>query len=92
MPWDIEIVTNSLGGIQRLYKFSNGLYLSAVQNSMSYGNREYMGEKGQWEIAVVDSDGNWKTKDIFPDATDDVIGWLDFSRVYELVHVVDDWR
>jgi hypothetical protein len=92
MSWDIEVVNNSLGGIQRLYKFSNGLYLSAVKNSISYGNREHMGEKDQWEIAVVDSEGNWKTKDIFPDATDDVIGWLDFNRVYELVHVVDDWR
>ena len=81
MSWNIEVVTNSLGGIQRLYKFSNGLYLSAVQNSMSYGNREYMGEKGQWEIAVIDSDGNWKTKDIFQDATDDVIGRY-LSRCY----------
>ena len=29
---------------------------------MSYGNREYMGEKGQWEIAVVDSDEIGKLK------------------------------
>lgn len=92
MSWDVEIVNNSFGGIQRRYKFSNGLCLSAVQDFMSYGNREYMGEKGQWEIAVLDPKGNFKTKDIFPNADDDVIGWLDFNRVYELVHVVDDYK
>jgi len=91
MSWDMEINTR-FGGVQRIYKFSNGLFASAVQNPISYGNREHMGERGQWELAVLDSKGNFKTKEVFPDADDDVIGWLNFNRVYELVHVIDDHK
>lgn len=50
------------GGIEKLYKFSNGLSVSAIKNDFSYGNR--FGE-GLWEIAVFDESGSWKTKDVF---------------------------
>jgi len=58
-------------GIQKIYKFSNGLTVSAIRTPYSYGGRD-----GKWEMAVMTRDGDWFTKQIFLDADDDVIGHL----------------
>lgn len=43
------------GGIQRVYKFSNGFGASVVKHEFSYGGR-----KGLWELAVIKfTDNKW---------------------------------
>lgn len=90
MSWTMTKKPHSLGGIQKLYKFSNGLILSAIKTDFSYGNRRHMGEQGLWEIAVLTNKfGEWKTRDIFPDADDDVIGWLTDDDLTNCLDAVD---
>lgn len=58
-----------------VYKFDNGFGASVVKHSGSYGS-----DKGLYEIAVLDSDGEMSyTTPI----TDDVIGYADEVKLYE---------
>jgi hypothetical protein len=63
------VKTHHHGGIQKVYTFRNGWGASVVMFPGSYGF-----EKGLWELAVLDADG-----EISYDTpiTDDVIGCLD---------------
>lgn len=56
-------------GIQRVYRFSNELELSVIKTPWSYG-----GKNNLWEIAAMDSDGNFVTQEIWSGLDDDVIG------------------
>ena len=58
-----------------IYEFDNGFGASVVKHSGSYGS-----EKGLYEIAVLDSNGEMSyTTPI----TDDVIGYADEVKLYE---------
>jgi len=70
-------------GIQRNYNFVNGTNLSAIKTPWSYG-----GNNDLWEIAVLDSDGNFITQIIWNDLDDDVIGHLDDDALYDYVSQV----
>lgn len=70
-----------LDGIQRTYYFDNNLKVSAVKTSFSYG-----GDKGLWEIAVLDKN-SFITKNIFS-GTDDVIGFIRESELYNYLEAV----
>lgn len=63
---------------QMIYKFDNGYGASVVSSVMSYG-----GDKGLFEVAVLDSDGN-----IVYDTpiTSDVVGWCDFTEVSSVLN------
>ena len=58
-----------------IYEFDNGYGASIVQHSGSYGGND----KGLYEIAVLDSDGDlcYSTP-----ITDDVIGYANEEKVY----------
>ena len=60
-------------GYKKVYKFGNGYGASVVCNQFSYG-----GDKGLFEVAVLDMAGN-----IVYDTpvTGDVLGFLDFDGV-----------
>lgn len=72
-------------GIQRTYKFLNGLEVSAIKTPYSYGNAD------EWEIAVMYADGSWATKQVFPDADDDVIGYISDFGLSEVIKKVDEY-
>lgn len=67
---------------QKIYKFGNGYGASVVCSSMSYG-----GEKGLFEVAVLDLAGN-----IVYDTpvTDDVVGFLDFAGVADVLQQIQN--
>lgn len=67
---DLEFVPHStgLGGVMSRIQFANGFGASVVKADYTYG-----GDKGLYELAVLDSDGNL-TYDT--PVTDDVIGYL----------------
>lgn len=69
-----------MDGYQKKYRFDNGYGASVVCNNMSYG-----GPKGLFEVAILDSDGS-----ICYDTpiTNDVIGWLDFADVAEVLEKI----
>lgn len=69
-------------GIQKIYKFENGRGASVVRNPFSYG-----GEKGLYELAVLDENGNL---DYTTPITNDVIGWLTWEEVIELLRKIKE--
>ena len=62
-------------GVGYVYEFENGYGASVVSHDASYG-----GDKGLYEIAVLDSKG-----DLCYDTpiTDDVVGYAGVTTVYE---------
>lgn len=66
-----------LDGYQKIYKFDNGFGASVVSHSGSYG-----GTDGLFEIAILDKNGEI-SYDTF--ITGDVIGWLDFAGVADIL-------
>ena len=69
-----------LDGYQKIYKFDNGFGASVVSHSGSYG-----GTDGLFEIAILDKNG-----EITYDTpiSSDVIGWLDFGGVAEILEKI----
>ena len=63
-----------LGGVQLIFGFGNGFGASVVMHSGSYG-----GNKGLWELAVLNKGGLTYDTDI----TSDVIGRLTFAEVVD---------
>ena len=67
---------NHMGGVQAIAKFDNGFGVSVVQTPYTYG-----GEKGLYELAVLNDDGITYDTPI----TNDVIGWLRPQDVTEVL-------
>jgi hypothetical protein len=67
---DLEFVPHAagMGGVMSRIKFENGYGASVVKTDYTYG-----GDKGLYELAVLDSDGNLTYA---TSVTDDVIGYL----------------
>ena len=62
-------------GVGYIYEFENGYGASVIKHDASYG-----GKMGLYEIAVLDSKGDFcYTTDI----TDDVVGYASKETVYE---------
>ena len=68
------------GGKQYTFSFPNGFGASVIQHQYSYG-----GDKGLWELAVLDSEGglNYDTE-----ITNDVIGYLTEDEVHETLNQI----
>ena len=73
------------GGIQRTYQFKH-YKLSAVKTDFSYG-----GKDGLWEIAVLDRNNEFVTRDIWHDLCDDVIGHVTDSQLKQYLEDVNHW-
>lgn len=73
------------GGIQRTYQFKH-YKLSAVKTDFSYG-----GKDGLWEIAVLDKDNEFVTRDIWHDLDDDVIGHVTDGQLKQYLEDVNHW-
>jgi hypothetical protein len=87
MSWTMVKYPSSFGGVERRYKFSNGLVASVVNHAFSYGGRD-----GLWELAVLDSNSNWMTREVFGfELEDDVIGYLNDEQLLERLKTIDEW-
>lgn len=69
-----------MNGYKKTYTFPNGYGASVISNGMSYG-----GSKGLFEVAVLDKNGDicYNTP-----VTDDVLGYLDFSDVVDVLNQI----
>ena len=67
---DLEFVPHAagMGGVMSRIQFENGYGASVVKTDYTYG-----GDKGLYELAVLDSEGNLTYS---TPVTDDVIGYL----------------
>ena len=64
------------------FVFDNGLNFSMVQHSFSYSNNENV------EIAILDSMGDFITKDFIKDLGDDVKGWVSANEAVKIMNKV----
>jgi hypothetical protein len=73
-----------MNGVHGRVIFDNGYGVSVIKHEYSYG-----GDKGFYELAVIDSEG-----DVIYDTpvTDDVIGWLTPKDITELMIQVQDLK
>lgn len=69
-------------GIQKIYKFENGRGASVICHQYSYG-----GEEGLYELAVLDNNGEL---DYTTPITNDVVGWLTWEEVIELLREIKE--
>jgi hypothetical protein len=78
---DLEFIPYSMGiGIISRIHFDNGFGASVVKHLFSYG-----GDKGLYELAVLDSDGELTYN---TGITDNVIGWLRPEDVTDIMEKI----
>jgi hypothetical protein len=76
-----------MGGVQKVYRFPNGLGASVIQFRGSYGY-----EDGLWEIGVIKFREDTESWDLTYDTpiTDDVIGRLSWDEVEETLKQIKE--
>ena len=85
---DGKVLTFFTGGLGLHRELENGLTVSVVMHSMSYG-----GDRGLWELGVwqTKNPDKWMTMNIF-DSDDDVVGFMNTRMVAEYLQTIEDWR
>jgi hypothetical protein len=81
-PKETILLEEFKGGLQRIYEFENGYGASVVMHNGSYG-----GNKGLWELAVLDESGDlcYHTP-----VTQDVIGHLTDTKLQEILKEISE--
>ena len=46
-------------------------------------------EYESFEIAILDNNNEWATKEILPGAEDDVVGWLSPDNISEIMNAIN---
>ena len=64
------------------FVFENGLNFSMVQHRFSYSTDKNV------EIAVIDNEGNFITKDFIDNLSDDIKGWANADEVVAIMEKV----
>jgi len=76
-------------GVASNPKFNNGFEMSIVAGSTMYSSPKDKGDSpndfSSFEVAVFDPQGNWATKQFFPNHNDDVIGWQSREDINNLI-------
>ncbi len=89
---DLEFNTNAPGGIGAKAQFDNGFMVSVIAGEHAYSspreNKKSSEDFSSFEIAVMDSDGNFVTQDFVPDAGEDVLGWQERGQINALMLLV----
>ena len=79
-------------GVAATQKFDNGFELSIVAGPGKYStpreDKDNPDDFSSFEIAVFDPQGNWATKEFFPDHHDDVLGWQDRGQINALMLLI----
>ena len=73
------------GGISFQMIFENGLNLSIIQHKSSYSDDKTV------EIAVLDPNEEFVTRDFIKELDDDVKGWVKADELADLIFEVKNW-
>ena len=80
------------GGIAAKAEFKNGFTISVIAGTGKYSSprkdKDSPDDFISFEVAVFDPQGNWATKEFFPDHHDDVIGWQDRGQINALMLLI----
>ncbi len=80
-------------GVTSNPKLDNGFELSIVAGPGRYSTPKDEGNSpddfSSFEVAVFDPQGNWATKEFFPDHNDDVMGWQSREDINNLIKKIN---
>jgi len=92
---DLEFKTTFFG-IRSVGVFNNGIELSVVGSDFSYSTpiedkegKDSPDDFSSFEIAILDSEENFITKDFFPDSHDDVLGWQSREDINNIIDMIN---
>tara|TARA_R110002096_G_scaffold373063_1_gene566589 strand:- start:213 stop:500 length:288 start_codon:yes stop_codon:yes gene_type:complete len=87
------VFEKKFGGVGVAHTFDNGITISVQAGSGNYSTpREDLTSSDQFssfEVAIWDEDGEWITKEFFPDNNDDVIGWQSREDINNLIKKIN---
>ena len=85
--------SNWQDGVSSSPKFDNGFELSIVAGPGKYSSPKDKSNSpddfSSFEVAIFDPQGNWATKEFFPDNGDDVIGWQSREDINNLIKKIN---
>ena len=80
-------------GVASSPKFDNGFELSIVAGPHKYSSPKDESNSpddfASFEVAIFDPQGNWATKEFFPDHNDDVLGWQSREDINNLIKKIN---
>ena len=86
---DLKFRKNEIGGVGATHTFDNGVRISVQAGEVNYctprKNLESEDDYVSFEVAILDSNGEFVTRDYIEDATDDVLGWQDRDDIDNLM-------
>ena len=83
--------------IQGVIEFNNGLLLSVVAGAKFYSSKigdaaPHHSKFASFEVAVLDSDGNFITGKFTKDVNDEVIGWQSREDIDAIISKIEDYQ
>lgn len=80
-------------GVASTLGFDNGFELSIVAGphklSTPKDESNSPDDFASFEVAIFDPQGNWATKEFFPDHDDDVMGWQSRDEINALMSLIE---
>ena len=94
---DVKFIKHPIGSSWAgNYQFENGHRLSVVAGPSMYCEPKLSlpnpADYKTFEVAVLDSNGDWATKTFVPDIEDDVIGWVTREQITELMAKIETFK
>jgi len=89
---DLQFKPKPIGGIGAKHKFDNGFIISVVGGSGMYSTPHKdltsSDDFEEFEVAVFAPNGDWATKQFFPNHHDDVLGWQSRGDINSLMLLI----
>jgi hypothetical protein len=89
---DLEFKLRDFGGVGATHTFENGITISVQAGSGPYSTpRKDLtspDDFSTFEVALMDVNSNFNTKDFTPNTSDDVLGWQDRGEINALMLLI----
>lgn len=78
------------------YTFENGYRISVVCGDFAYCtpklSLKLIEEYESFEVAILDNNNEWATKEILPGAEEDVVGWISKANISQIMRVINEHK
>ena len=86
---DLKFESRQFGGVGATHTFDNGNTISIIGGKGAYSTpREDLSSPDEYmnfEVALLDKDGEWITRLVIPGSADDVIGWQSREQINSIM-------
>jgi len=93
---DLEFKPRGFGGVGAHHAFDNGMEISVQASKINYCTpKEDLtspDDFSTFEVAIMDNQGEFVTKDFMPDANDGVLGWQGRGDINTLMLLVQSTK